>query len=71
MNEMEKWGVLLPHWIEHHKEHAGELRDWAERIQLAGRTDVAERLRAAAASLRQTRDHLSHLLDEIEEMTGT
>lgn len=67
MNELEKLHVLLPHWIEHHWEHAGELRDWAERIQLAGKMDAAERLRAAAASLQQAGDHLSNLLDEIRD----
>jgi len=70
MNELEKLHVLLPHWIEHHWEHASELRIWAERVQLAGRMDAAERLLAAAASLQQAGDHLSHLLDEIEEMAG-
>jgi hypothetical protein len=31
MDEIEKLRVLLPHWIEHNAEHAGEFRDWAER----------------------------------------
>jgi hypothetical protein len=31
MGEFEKLRVLLPHWIEHNGEHAGEFREWAER----------------------------------------
>jgi hypothetical protein len=67
MNNLEKLQVLLPHWIEHHAEHAGELRTWAKRIQLAGEADVAKKLLAAAASLQQAGDHLSNLLDEFGE----
>lgn len=69
MNDLEKLLVILPHWIEHHAEHADELRTWAERIQLAGKVDVAEKLLAAAASLQQAGDHLSNLLDEFGERT--
>ena len=29
MNELEKLRVLIPHWIEHNDEHAGEFRHWA------------------------------------------
>lgn len=65
MNDLEKLQVLLPHWIEHNAEHADELSSWAERIQLSGKVDVAERLFAAAASLQKTGDQLSKLLDEV------
>ena len=71
MNDLEKLQVLLPHWIEHYAEHAGELRTWAERIQHAGQADVAERLLAAAASLQQAGEHLSDLLNQIGAVTET
>lgn len=64
MNDLEKLRVLLPHWIEHNAGHADELREWAERIHLAGKANVANRLLAAAASLQNAGDHLSKLLDE-------
>jgi hypothetical protein len=35
MDEIEKLRVLLPHWIEHNGEHAGEFREWAERAGMA------------------------------------
>jgi hypothetical protein len=31
VNEWDKLGVLLPHWIEHNEQHAAEFRDWADR----------------------------------------
>jgi hypothetical protein len=70
MNDLEKFQVLLPHWIEHNAEHADELRTWAERIQLLGEEGAAERLLAAAASLQNAGDHLSMLLDEFGGMAG-
>jgi hypothetical protein len=30
MNETDKLRVLIPHWIDHNKEHADEFRHWAE-----------------------------------------
>ena len=65
MNDLEKLLVLLPHWIEHNAEHADELHTWAERIQLFGKEDAAERLFAAATSLQNSGDYLSKLLDEV------
>lgn len=35
MGETEKLRVLLPHWIEHTGEHAGEFRDWAQKAGAA------------------------------------
>jgi hypothetical protein len=35
-SDLEKLRVLLPHWIEHNAEHAGEFRTWAERGGQAG-----------------------------------
>ena len=28
MNELEKLGVLIPHWIEHTQNHAAEFEKW-------------------------------------------
>jgi hypothetical protein len=71
MDDLEKLQVLLPHWIEHNEEHAHEFRTWAERMQLIGQADLAERLLAAAASLQQAGDHLSNLLDKVGQMVRT
>ena len=69
MNELDKLQVLLPHWIEHQAEHARELQEWAERTQLAGQKDVAEKLLVAATALQQAGDYLSDLLNQVGEMT--
>ncbi len=69
MNDLAKIQMLLPHWIEHQLEHADELRIWAERIRLAGRADVADRLLAAAGLLQQAGDQLSGLLKQMGEST--
>jgi len=46
MNELDKLRVLIPHWIEHNREHAEEFRRWAEQ---AG--DVSADILAAAEAL--------------------
>jgi hypothetical protein len=71
MNNLEKLRVLLPHWIEHQAEHTTELRDWANRLQDAGKPELVEGLLAAAASLQQAGDHLSNLLEKIGEKRGS
>ncbi len=32
MTSLEKLKIILPHWEEHNKEHAVELRDWAKEL---------------------------------------
>ena len=66
MTELEKLQVLLPHWIEHHTEHAHELRTWAELNEQIGRLEIAQGLLRAAASLQQASDQLAELLHHIQ-----
>ena len=70
MTDLEKLQVLLPHWIEHNAEHAGELRSWANSMQDSGKVDAAKRLSAAAASLQNAGDHLLRLLEETSGVAG-
>jgi len=70
MNDLEKLQLLLPHWIEHNAEHAGELRSWADSMQHSGNVEVANRLSAAVASLENAGDHLSNLLEEVSGVAG-
>jgi len=65
MNDLDRLQILLPHWIEHQAEHTRELQTWAERIQLTGRTEVADRLSTAADAMQQVGHQLASLLDEI------
>ena len=53
MQEKDKLRVLIPHWIEHNKEHAEEFRLWAARAgdASAGILSAAEAVTQANAAL--------------------
>jgi hypothetical protein len=57
MTDPDKLRVLLPHWIEHTGEHAGEFRSWARKVQPA-----QEHLLAAAQLLEQADGRLQEAL---------
>jgi hypothetical protein len=57
MNDPDKLRVLLPHWIEHTDEHAGEFRGLARKVQ-----PVQEQLLAAAQLLEQANSRLQEAL---------
>ncbi len=61
MKDLEKLRVLLPHWIEHNSEHAGEFRDWA------GRAGEAE---ASILSAAQLIEEANARLEEALETLG-
>jgi hypothetical protein len=50
-NNTEKLKVLLPHWAEHNKEHAAELRRW--RGEISENAEIAALLDQAANLLDQ------------------
>lgn len=52
MDDLDKLRVMLPHWIEHNSGHGGEFLQWAGIMEAAGKPDIAELLKRAAASLR-------------------
>ena len=58
--DLEKLRVLLPHWIEHNAEHAGEFRTWAERGGGAG-----ERILEAAQYLEFANQALKKALEKL------
>jgi hypothetical protein len=60
MNETEKLQVLIPHWIDHNKEHAEEFRQWAERVSKA-----APDLMAAAEAMQQVDQYLGIALEKL------
>ena len=60
MDEIKKLRVLLPHWIEHNGEHAGEFRKWAEQAGPA-----RDALMAAAALVEQANGRLGEALDQL------
>ncbi len=62
---VEKFEVLLEHWIEHNAVHAAEFDKWARQASDAGLEAVSRDIFAAADGLRATtsrlRDAMSHL----------
>ena len=60
MNETDKLRVLIPHWIEHNREHAAEFRDWARQ---AG--DAAPEILSAADRMAQVNEDLESALEKL------
>ena len=65
--DMEKLCVLLPHWIEHNAEHAGEFRTWAERGREAEEQilEAAQHLELANQALKEALEKLGGPLEHI------
>lgn len=63
--EIKKLRVLLPHWIEHNSEHAGEFRKWAERAGPARDTllEAADVVEQANAQLEEALEQLGGPLE--------
>ena len=49
--ELKKLSILLEHWIEHNEEHAGEFREWAEKVNEFQNGNVSEKIAAAADTM--------------------
>lgn len=65
MNDVEKLRALLPHWMEHNQEHAGEFETWAKKAVAAGHATAAQTIRRAAEAMQQVNDALQSALDEL------
>ena len=61
MTEQDKLRALLPHWIEHNAEHAGEFRRWAE---WAGAAAVDIEL--AATQMESANEALTAALEKLD-----
>ena len=65
MNTVEKLRVLLPHWMQHNAEHAGEFRSWAGRARAAGEGKLAERIEEAARNMEAANHDLQGAVDHL------
>lgn len=63
MSDLEKVRVLLPHWLEHNKSHAGEFSDWAELVRKGGNSEVAALLDEAVRQLQAVDNVLAEALE--------
>ncbi len=64
-DDLARLRLLLPHWIEHNEEHAGEFRKWAERARDAGELHVADHLLTAVQKMAQANAALQGALDHL------
>lgn len=53
----QKLRILLDFWIKHNKEHSGEFREWAEKID-GGENGVRDELIRAAEEMDKASEHL-------------
>ena len=69
--DVERFRVLLEHWIEHNAVHGAEFEKWSRRAQDANLDEVAVSIDAAAESIRvvndRLRDALVHLTIGVKE----
>ena len=61
MDVIDKLRVMLPHWIEHNRNHGKEFADWAEQIG-EGNTELAEQLSKAVEALDSAQQALERSL---------
>jgi hypothetical protein len=65
MTETEKLRALLPHWIEHNRDHALEFGRWAGTVEQAGQQAAANLIRQAMQGVQQANDDLAKALDAL------
>lgn len=62
----DKLRVLLPHWIEHNREHGLEFKKWVTALETDGEPDLALLINQAAALF----DKATELLDQALSLAG-
>ncbi len=65
MNDIDKFKVLLPHWIEHNKNHEKEFKKWLSIIENIDEKEAASLLKDALSSLENIDDVLARIADKL------
>jgi hypothetical protein len=65
MTEIEKLRALLPHWIEHNREHAVDFERWASTAEEAGHPVAADSIRQAIQHAHRANDDLARALETL------
>jgi len=65
MTDIEKLRALLPHWIEHNRDHSLEFGRWAQTAEGAGYEAAADLIRQAMQGIQQANADLERALDEL------
>ena len=64
VEEIEKLRHLLPHWLEHSKEHTAKYEEWAEKV--GDFPELAEKLRKAVEKFREGEMYLEEAIKLLE-----
>lgn len=68
MSEIEdKLKRLLNYWVEHNREHAGEFREWAEKVKNLEAADTWADLLQAAQEMEKVNEFLNQALLKLEK----
>lgn len=66
-NDTVKLPIRLTYWIKHNIEHAEEFRQWAQRAEVSGLSEVASKLQDAALEMERLNNHLQKALDLVSD----
>lgn len=64
MGNTDKIKILLQHWIDHNKEHAGEYSKWQESMVDDGHGELAGYIGAAIREMSRVNEYLEKALEE-------
>jgi len=66
-SEIEKFRILLRHWIEHNQEHGEEFKAWAEKAKSLGKAVVQEDMLEAARLMDKSSETLNNALKKLND----
>lgn len=66
-SDIERLRKLLPHWMEHNAEHAGEFREWAAKVRALSAGDAADDVVQAAEAMERANQYLGAALRKMGE----
>jgi transposase-like protein len=69
-DERIKLTTLLNYWIEHNREHGQEFREWAEKAEGLGETEVAKEIQEAVKEMDKASELLSQALSRLKGREG-
>ncbi|MCP5002424.1 MAG: hypothetical protein GY941_00500 [Planctomycetes bacterium] len=64
-NVAKKLQVMLPHWIEHNKNHIDEFRKWEGEVRAESGLEVSRLLERAISDMEEVGKSLSEALDKV------
>ncbi len=63
----EKLRILLPHWEEHNREHAGEMRRWQTTVEANSDVELGRILHQVAVHMEQASELLKGAAESLDE----